>query len=143
MISMKSKYFPLPSENRMGNKNDDGTVDWDIRAARESFLSTKNKILYQLVKQRYLWMNEFIPEVAQNIIELGCGAGLSKQFIINKNLLLTDVLDNEWVDRYVDALNIDYPDCSLDVLICSHMIHHLASPAQFFDKVLLKLTRGG
>lgn len=129
-------YFPSHKENRM---KDEGNV----KAAREAFLKTKNKILFQLVKQRYSWMNDFIPDDVDHIIELGCGAGLSRQFINNKKLLLTDVIDNEWVDQNVDALNIDYPDDSLDVIICSHMIHHIATPAQFFDKTLKKLKLGG
>ena len=133
---MKSKYFPTHTQNRMKNEG-------NVKAARESFLHTKNKVLYQLIKQRFSWMNDYIPENAENVIELGCGAGLSKQFITNRNLLLTDVLDNEWVDKYEDALNIDYPDGSLDVIVCSHMIHHIANPAQFFDKTENKLKRGG
>ena len=45
-------------------------------------------------------------------IEIGCGAGFSKFFLENKDLILTDVLDNEWVDEHVDALNLPYADDS-------------------------------
>ncbi|MGN0739659.1 MAG: class I SAM-dependent methyltransferase, partial [Treponema sp.] len=135
-LKTKSKCFPTHKENRMENEG-------NVKAARESFLHTKNKILYQLVKQRFFWMNDYIPENAKNVIELGCGAGLSKQFIKNKNLLLTDVLENEWVDKYEDALNLDYSENSLDVILCSHMIHHIANPASFFDRITKYLCRGG
>lgn len=133
---MKNKYFPARNQNRMKNEG-------NVKASRKSFMNTKNKILYQLIKQRFSWMNDYIPGSAKNIIELGCGAGLSKQFIHNENLILTDVLDNEWVDKYEDALNLDYPDNSLDVIICSHMIHHIANPARFLDSIAKHLTRGG
>ena len=132
---MKTKYFPTHSQNRMKSEG-------NVKAARESFLHTKNKILYQLIKQRFSWMNDYIPENAENVIELGTGAGLSKQFITSKKLLLTDVLDNPWVDKYEDALNIDYPSGSLDAVICSHMIHHIANPAQFLDKITILLNGG-
>ena len=74
---MKNEYFPLPNENRMRNTiKNNGVEQWDIKAARNSFLNTKNKFLYQLVKQRFSWMNDYIPDSAKNIIELGGGAGL-------------------------------------------------------------------
>ena len=133
---MFTKYVPEHNLNRMKNEG-------NVAAAREAFFQTKNKILYQLVKQRYSWMNDYIKDSDKNIIELGCGAGLSKEFIKNPHLLLTDVVKNDWVDKQIDALNIDYPDETIDVVICSHMIHHLANPAQFFKKISLKLRRGG
>lgn len=74
---------------------------------------------------------------------LGCGAGLSREFIDNPNLVLTDVTTYEWVDKYMDALNIDLPDDSVDVLICSHMIHHISKPMSFLEDVSKKLKKGG
>lgn len=115
----------------------------NVIAAREYFLTGKNRVLYQLIKQRFMWMNKYIRASDQTILELGCGAGLSKQFIKNDNLILTDVAEHEWVDKYVDALNLDYPDDSIDVIICSHMIHHIANPASFLDNVSKKLKSGG
>lgn len=53
------------------------------------------------------------------------------------------MLDNTWVDRHEDALNLSYGDNSLDVVIASHMIHHLASPYRFFCHLQSKLKSGG
>lgn len=133
---MKKGYFPSHDKNRMKNEG-------DVVAARSYFLEGRNKILISLLEQRFKWMNEYIKDTDKNLIELGCGPGLSKFFIENKNLVLTDVLDNDWVDRHVDALNIDYPDESLDVIICSNMLHHLAKPADFFERTSKKLAKGG
>lgn len=69
--------------------------------------------------------------------------GVTKTFIKNPNLKLTDVLDNDWVDEYQDASNLTVPDNSQDVIICSHMIHHIANPAKFLDQVAKKLKLGG
>ncbi len=115
----------------------------DVNAARKYFMTGKNRILYRLIEQRVSWMNEYIKDSDKIIIELGCGAGLSKQFIHNKNLILTDIAEYAWVDRYMDALDIDCPDESVDVFICSHMIHHIANPATFFDNVSKKLKPQG
>lgn len=131
-----STYFPKHKENRMKNEG-------DVEAARRYFQTGKNRVLYRLIEQRFSWMNDFIKDGDKKVIELGCGAGLSKNFIESKNLLLTDVANHEWVDEYVDALNIKYPDDSIDVFICSHMIHHIANPAIFLDQLSKKLKKDG
>jgi len=133
---MKNTYFPVHKQNRMKNEG-------DVEAARRYFMTGKNRILYRLIEQRFFWMNQFIKDTDQNVIELGCGAGLSKQFIRNDNLIMTDIAEHAWVDKYMDALNLDYPDGNLDVIICSHMIHHISKPAVFFEHVGKKLKPGG
>lgn len=133
---MKSTYYPSHSQNRMKHEG-------DVASARKYFMTGKNRILYHLVKQRYSWMNKYIKEADETVVELGCGAGFSRQFIRSDKLILTDVVSNEWVDRYLDAMNIDYPDGSIDVVICSNMIHHISNPAVFFDMVSRKLKPGG
>lgn len=133
---LKNAYFPQHWDNRMKNEG-------DVTAAREYFLTGKNRILYHLIEQRFSWMNKYIKASDKMILELGCGAGLSKQFIKSDKLILSDVAEHEWVDKYVDALNIDYPDESIDVIICSHMIHHISNPASFLDNVSKKLKPDG
>ena len=115
----------------------------DVVAAREYFISGKNRVLYHLIKQRFSWMNNFIKDSDEIIIELGCGAGLSKQFIQNDKFIMTDIAEHDWVDKYLDAMNIELPDSSVDVFICSHMIHHLSNPATFFDNLGKKLKPSG
>ncbi len=133
---MKNTYFPSHDENRMKNEG-------NVEAARKYFLEGKNRVLYNLIKQRFSWMNDYIKSTDEVVIELGCGAGLSKEFIKSEKLILTDVAEHEWVDKYMDALNLTYPDNSIDVIICSHMIHHISNPASFLDSVSKKLKVGG
>lgn len=115
----------------------------NMETARENFLKRDNIVLYELVKSRYAWMNEYIRDTDKIIYEVGCGIGVSKEFITNPNVILTDVLDNPWVDKYLDALNMDMPDDSVDVFICSNVIHHFASPYKFLTTVNKKLKVGG
>ena len=133
---MLSEYFPSHEENRMKNEG-------DVEAAREYFLSGKNRILHRLVKQRFQWMNRYIDDRMDRVVELGCGAGLSKLFIKTDKLVLTDIEEHDWVDCRMDANRLDYPDESIDVIICSHMIHHIANPATFLDDLSKKLKPGG
>jgi SAM-dependent methyltransferase len=115
----------------------------NMAKAREDFFSRENTILYELVKNRYRWMNEYINDTDKNIYEIGCGIGFSKEFIDNPNVTLTDVLDNPWVDRYLDALNLDMDDDSVDVFLCSNVLHHFASPYKFLKAASKKLKPGG
>ncbi len=133
---MLSEYFPSHEENRMKNER-------DVEAAREYFLSGENRILHRLVEQRFQWMNRYIDDRMDRVVELGCGAGLSKLFIKTDKLVLTDIEEHDWVDCYMDANRLDYPDESIDVIICSHMIHHIANPAAFLDDLGRKLKSGG
>lgn len=114
----------------------------DLATQREQFLSRKNNMLYNLQKSRYEWMNKYIREKDTEIYEIGSGIGSAKSFIKNRNLKLTDVLDNPWIDRYLDALDIDFPDDSVDVFICCNCIHHFAKPYEFL-KSAAKSMRGG
>ena len=107
-------------------------LEGDLKKARKRFFNERPNNLLFLLGQRYMWMNEYIYD-QQSIFELGCGAGLSKAFIVNENLRLTDVSNENWVDLYVNAMELPFPDNSVDILICSHMIHHLANPLRFFE----------
>lgn len=53
------------------------------------------------------------------------------------------MLYNDWVDRHMDALDMDVDDESVDVIICSHMIHHIAKPSDFLEQAAKKLKSGG
>ena len=66
-------------------------IEGNVETARAYFMTGKNRVLYHLIEQRFSWMNEFINQSDQIVIELGCGAGLSKFFIHTPNLILTDV----------------------------------------------------
>lgn len=128
-------YFPKHSQNRM-------QLEGDLKKARKRFFNERPNNLLFLLEQRYMWMNEYIYD-QQSIFELGCGAGLSKAFIVNENLRLTDVSNENWVDLYVNAMELPFPDNSVDILICSHMIHHLANPLRFFEGACRVLRPGG
>lgn len=114
----------------------------NVDEARNSFLNSKHRNLDHLLKKRYCWMNEFISQCHLGF-EIGCGAGLSKFYIDNKNLLLTDYSDCNWLDQKVDALNLPYADSSYDFIIESNVLHHLAFPSRFFSEAYRVLKPGG
>ena len=127
-------YFPQHCENRMAE-------DGNLANARASFISERKNNLDALLRQRFFWMNRFI-EPNQFVVEVGAGAGFS-QFYIQQKLHLTDAIKSDWIDTVADAMDLPFPDASVDVIIASHTIHHFASPMAFFDECARCLKPNG
>ena len=87
-------------------------------------------------------MNDFIRDGDVGV-EIGSGAGLAEFFIINKNLMMTDNFQAAWLGKKLDALDMDLEDESLDYIISSNVIHHLAYPLRFLQEVHRVLKQGG
>ena len=128
-------FLPRHEQNLMRHEG-------DVAGARKRFLAKRFRNLEALLTQRYGWMNDYIgPD--DRVVEFGCGAGFSRLYIDSKNLLLTDYIKNEWVDRQADAMAPPFETDSIDVVICSHMVHHMAKPVTFFNLVHPLLKAGG
>ncbi|MCM8776169.1 MAG: class I SAM-dependent methyltransferase [Candidatus Omnitrophica bacterium] len=132
---LKGPYTPTPAEDRMENAG-------NLKRAREYYYSKRPTNLCYLIRQRFLWMNEYCNDKG-SVIELGSGAAFSKDFIANPSFKTTDYEKHPWIDEQVDALKTPFQDESIDVVIASHMIHHLATPALFFREIQRILKPGG
>lgn len=128
-------FFPKHQENRMKHEG-------DVAAARKFFYEKRPNNLRYLLHKRYSWMNPYC-EGKNAVIELGSGAGFAKEFITNPSLRTSDYVKHPWIDLKIDALNTGLADASMDVVIASHMIHHLARPAIFFREIRRILKPGG
>ena len=113
-----------------------------VRKVREDFLRRRPRNLEFLLRKRYEWMNPYTDGKA-SVVELGSGLGLSREFIRNANLLLTDLAPYPWIDRRVDAMDLPFEEESVDAVICSHLLHHLDFPAAFLAKVRRVLKPDG
>lgn len=122
-IFFKKEYFPKHDDNLMENEG-------DVALARTEFLNSRFVNLDYLLHSRYSWMNDYLSNDHYNI-EIGAGAGFS-QLYLNTSVTLTDAANNPWIEKYVDAVDMDFPDNSVDVIIASHTIHHFYNPARFF-----------
>lgn len=123
---LKGPFFPSVKQYKLG-------ASLDLEKSRESFLADRFTNLDFLLKSRYEWMNKHIQPHHKGV-ELGCGLGVSRLYIKNENLSLTDIIPNPWVDEVVDALNMPYAESSLDYIIALNMIHHVSNPMQFFKE---------
>lgn len=134
---MKIKpYMAKHDENRMMHEG-------DVAQAREKFFSMKTQNLRFLLEKRYTWMNHHIKAESAGI-EVGAGAGFSKEFIRCENYKTTDFADHPWIDiTNVDAMDTPFGDNEFDFVVSSNMIHHLAYPKTFFREMYRILKPGG
>lgn len=134
---LKRAYQPRHDQNRMRHEG-------DVALARQQYLSGRiSENLRHLLAGRYEWMNGFIRPGDVGL-EVGCGTGLSKQFIRAKEYYLSDLDDYEWLDfKHVDALATPFDDGTFDFVVNSNMIHHVASPLKFFAEMHRILKPGG
>jgi SAM-dependent methyltransferase len=120
----------------------------DVASARTAFLNNRFQNLDFLLQSRYSWMNEFISDYQKEkpfkplIIEIGCGSGFSPLYI-DAEIVLTDVVKNEWVDKIIDATNMNLEDESVDIIFTSNTIHHFYSPVKFFNETIRVLKPNG
>jgi SAM-dependent methyltransferase len=120
---LRGPYFPQHEDNLMGSE---GAVSF----ARLNFLEHRFRNLDVLLRARYAWMNRYLFP-GQTIVEVGAGAGFSPLYLTPKPIL-TDAANNPWIEKFIDATNMELEDGSVDVLIASHNIHHFYSPYKFF-----------
>lgn len=83
-------FIPDPNKNRMRNEG-------DLRGARYYLLEGSNSNLSSLLDSRYSWMRTFIT-ISQKGIEFGSSIGATKLFLPHHDVLLTDVVENTWLD---------------------------------------------
>jgi len=134
-LMLPGPFVPLHQQNLMLHEG-------DVELARQTFLERRPTNLEFLLSTRFSWMNDYLTN-ARDIVEVGSGHGLIREFLKNPALKLSDVVKRPWTDLVVDALNTPFPDASLDVIIASHMIHHLAHPLKFFREAARVLRPGG
>ena len=136
MFKIKEKIQFPKEDNRMQS-----IANTEI--ARETYYSNKYNNVKFLLSKRFGWMNKFIKE-SDHGIEVGSGAGFSKDFIKNKNFKLTDLGNDEHLDyKNIDAQNTGFKTGSLDFVIASNMIHHIPYPIKFFKEINRILKNGG
>ncbi|HMM66314.1 MAG TPA: class I SAM-dependent methyltransferase [Dokdonella sp.] len=128
-------YLPAANSSRMASVG-------DVEKSRRRFHGTERSTVRYLLDKRFNWMNQYIDDHHVGL-EVGAGAGFSREYIKKGTYELTDFADFDWLDRKVDAMRLPYSDSQLDFVIESNMLHHLAHPATFLRESLRVLKPGG
>ena len=136
MIKIIKKIKFLKNQNRM-------KMVGNVEEAVTYFNSKKNKNLFFLIKNRYEWMKKFIHENDIGL-EVGAGAGLSKNFITNKSFKISDFSEGKHLDyKNIDAQNTGFKENTFDFVIAANMIHHVPFPIKFFKEMHRVLKKNG
>ena len=128
------EYKPEHIDNKIENEG-------DVELARKIYLKNKINNLDFLLFKRFDWMNEFFTNRSA-VIDFGPGAGLI-EFYMNEKIILSDIKKLDFIDKEFDALNIDLPNNSVYVFLCSYIIHHFAFPIKFLKSLEPKPLDGG
>lgn len=128
-------FFPKHAENRMKHEG-------DVAHARDFYFKHKPSNLRFLLEKRFFWMNDYIKK-DDLVVEIGAGPAFTKEFITQGQLVVTDYVKNPWIDQAADALTMPFEKHSIDAIISTHMIHHLAQPLKFFREMARVLKPGG
>ena len=80
-------------------------------------------------------------ESGKTLVELGSGAGFIQDII--PAVTTSDVRRLEWVDLYVDALNMPFENASVEGILAINVFHHLQEPGLFWKEVDRVLVEGG
>lgn len=136
MIKITNKIRFKSQKNRMNKIG-------DIENAINLFKKRKNKNLFFLLKNRYGWMKKFIKNNDKGL-EVGAGAGFSKEFISYPNFKISDLASFKHLDhKNIDAQNTNFDENSYDFVIASNMIHHVPYPKKFLNEMYKILKPGG
>ena len=77
-------------------------------------------------------------------LEVGAGAGFSKNYIKNKNFQISDFAMYDHLDlKNLDAQNTKFSPNSYDFVIAVNMLHHVPYPMKFLDEMYKILKPGG
>ena len=136
MLKISKKIQFSSEENKMNSIA-------NTKIARDLYYSSKSQNVKFLLEKRFSWMNEFIDKNDIGI-EVGSGAGFAKDFISNKNFMLTDLGNDDHLDyKNIDAQNTGFENESFDYVIASNMIHHIPFPMRFFKEMNRILKSNG
>jgi len=90
------------------------------------------------------WYKSIIAELAPNrpVVEIGSGSGNFKEFF--PECVSTDVFKSgEWIDRVMDAQNLQFVPGEVGNLVAFDVIHHLQRPISFLRQASVALQPGG
>ena len=136
MLKISKKVQFSREENKMNSVA-------NTKKARELYYSAKSSNLKFLLEKRFSWMNKFIKDEHTGI-EVGSGAGFTREFIKNKNLKLTDLGNDDHLDfKNIDAQSTGFQNESFNFVIASNMIHHIPYPIKFFKEMHRILKKDG
>lgn len=120
----------------------------DIDSARA--VSVHRRIIKEnkLLSDYYKFVYSYFKKIEVSLsyldypsLEIGSGAGFLKDFL--PNVITSDIVSAEGVDRLEDAMSLSFSDCSLKAVYSNGVLHHIKDPKRFLSEVQRVLVPGG
>ena len=108
-------------------------------ALRKQIISSK-PFLEKLYEEWYRRIAAKFPPDAR-VLELGSGAGFLKEFM--PSLITSELFPTPGVDLVIDAQAIDMPEGSIDGIVMTGVLHHIADCNRFFQEASRVIRNGG
>ena len=96
-----------------------------------------------------VWFTQVLDKLPHGarVLEVGTGPGTFTEFVRARRpdlrWIATDVVSTPWVTLAADALRLPLAAASVDAIAGVDVLHHLGSPAAFFQEAARVLTPGG
>ena len=103
----------------------------------------RNRALRSLYEGWYARIRAHLPAATLGpFVEIGSGPGFAREVL--PELRLSDLVRDPWHDYEIDAASrLPFADGEVGALVLFDVLHHLASPARFFEEATRVLARGG
>ena len=118
-------------------------------------LNPQNQDYQRLKKYQKIWQQKKILRVIYSdwykkidkdlkpgkTLEIGSGTGNYKQS--NPNIISSDIVACEWLDKCIDAHNISFSKNTLSNIVMLDVLHHLQNPIKFLNEANRVLKKNG
>lgn len=103
----------------------------------------KKPILYQIYANYYEFFKQILAQCPHHgvALELGSGAGFIKKVI--PEIITSDYLAYEGIDKVIDATQLPYEKNSVKFIGMINVLHHIAQAEKFFHEAERVLVPGG
>lgn len=117
-------------------------VDDPETTRRRQVIIKEKQFLYKLYCEWYKLIEEALPNVAGDVVELGSGAGFLKERL--PSVITTDVLHLPKVDVIIPTDGpLPFSSSSLRAIVMTDVLHHISNPCEFFHEASRCVCFGG
>jgi len=129
-------WLKLPETRNIENLDDPAVTDLHGRILR------KKTFLKKLYADFYRQFKNAVSNTdGKVLVELGSGGGFIKEII--PNVITSDILSVEGVDKVFSATDMPFGDSSVDAFFMFDVLHHIGEPKRFFNEADRCLKPGG
>ncbi|MEW6008098.1 MAG: class I SAM-dependent methyltransferase [Candidatus Omnitrophota bacterium] len=132
--------------NKIFIRPDVRNLDIDSREA----ISIHRRIIKKspLLTEHYNFIYRYFKKIEDSLeylnfpsLEIGSGGGFLKEFL--PNVITSDIVESEGIDRVEDVTCLSFPDNSLKAIYANGVLHHIEDPGKCLEEIQRVLVSDG